>query len=76
MPLIAAELANEQARRADDAALISHMKLQIEKRKLKRDKYGPKSERASNLPVLTTPTLSPKLRSVPRRSHSTSSSFR
>jgi hypothetical protein len=25
--------------------------------------------RASNLPVLTTPTLSPKLRSVPRRSH-------
>jgi hypothetical protein len=33
---IAAELANEQARRADDAALIVHMKLQIEK--LKRDK--------------------------------------
>jgi len=44
---IAAELANEQARRADDAALIVHMKLQIEK--LKRDKYGPKSERASRL---------------------------
>ena len=44
---IAAELANEQARRADDAALIAHMKLQIEK--LKRDKYGPKSERASRL---------------------------
>ena len=44
---VAAELANEQARRADDAALIAHMKLQIEK--LKRDKYGPKSERASRL---------------------------
>jgi transposase len=44
---VTAELANEQARRADDAALISHMKLQIEK--LKRDKYGPKSERASRL---------------------------
>ena len=44
---IAAELANEHAKRADDAALIAHMKLQIEK--LKRDKYGPKSERASRL---------------------------
>jgi transposase len=40
-----AELANEQARRADDAALIAHMKLQIEK--LKRAKFGPSSERAS-----------------------------
>ena len=44
---VAAELANEQARRADDAALIAHMKLQIEK--LKRDKFGPRSERASRL---------------------------
>jgi transposase len=44
---VTAELANEQARRADDAALTAHMKLQIEK--LKRDKYGPKSERASRL---------------------------
>src|ERR1700688_1017016 len=42
---VAAELANEQARRADDAALIAHMKLQIEK--LKRDKFGSRSERAS-----------------------------
>ena len=44
---VAAELTNELARRADDAALIAHMKLQIEK--LKRDKYGPRSERASRL---------------------------
>jgi transposase len=44
---VAAELTNELARRADDAALIAHMKLQIEK--LKRDKYGPKSERTSRL---------------------------
>ena len=44
---VAAELANEQARRADDAALIAHMKLQIEK--LKRDKFGPRSERTSRL---------------------------
>jgi transposase len=45
--IIAAELANEQAKRADDHALIAHMKLQIEK--LKRDKFGPSSERASRL---------------------------
>ena len=44
---VAAELANEQAKRADDVALIAHMKLQIEK--LKRDKFGPRSERASRL---------------------------
>jgi transposase len=44
---VAAELANEKARRADDAALISHMKLQIEK--LKRDKFGASAERASRL---------------------------
>jgi transposase len=44
---VAAELANEQAMRADDAALIAHMKLQIEK--LKRDKFGQSSERNSRL---------------------------
>jgi transposase len=44
---VAAELANEQARRAEDAALIAHMKLQIEK--LRRDKFGPSSERSSRL---------------------------
>ena len=44
---MAAELANEQAKRADDAALIAHMKLQIEK--LKRDKFGPSAERSSRL---------------------------
>ncbi len=44
---VAAELANEQAKRADDAALIAHMKLQIEK--LKRDKFGPSAERTSRL---------------------------
>jgi transposase len=44
---VAAELANEKARRADDAALIAHMKLQIEK--LKRDKFGASAERASRL---------------------------
>jgi transposase len=35
------------SRRADDAALIAHMKLQIEK--LKRDKFGPRAERSSRL---------------------------
>src|SRR6202166_2806028 len=44
---MAAELANELARRAANAALIAHMKLEIEK--LKRDKFGPRSERASRL---------------------------
>jgi transposase len=44
---VAAELASEKARRADDAALIAHMKLQIEK--LKRDKFGASAERASRL---------------------------
>ncbi|OYV62086.1 MAG: IS66 family transposase, partial [Acidocella sp. 21-58-7] len=44
---VAAALANEKARRADDAALIAHMKLQIEK--LKRDKFGASAERASRL---------------------------
>jgi hypothetical protein len=45
--IVAAALANEQAKRADDHALIAHLKLQIETRK--RDKYGPKSERAARL---------------------------
>jgi hypothetical protein len=45
--IIAAERANEPAKRADDHALIAHMKLQIEK--LKRDQFGPSSERASRL---------------------------
>ncbi len=45
--IVAAELANEQAKRADDHALIAHLKLQIEK--LKRYKFGPRSERASRL---------------------------
>ena len=38
---------NEQAKRADDHALIAHLKLQIEK--LKRYQFGPRSERASRL---------------------------
>ncbi len=45
--IVAAELANEQAKRADDHALIAHLKLQIEK--LKRDKFGPSAERTSRL---------------------------
>jgi len=45
--VVAAELANEQAKRADDHALIAHLKLQIEK--LKREKYGPSAERTSRL---------------------------
>jgi transposase len=45
--IVAAELANEQAKRADDHALIAHLKLQIEK--LKREKYGPSAERTSRL---------------------------
>ena len=45
--IVAAELANEQAKRADDHALIAHLKLQIEK--LKREKFGPSAERTSRL---------------------------
>ena len=36
-----------RAKAADDQALIAHLRLQIEK--LKRDKYGPRSERSSRL---------------------------
>ena len=38
---IAAELAHARAKASDDAALIAHQKLQIEK--LKRELYGPRS---------------------------------
>jgi transposase len=44
---IAAELAHAQAKASDDAALIAHQKLQIEK--LKRQLYGPRSERTSRI---------------------------
>jgi transposase len=42
-----AELAALRAKAADDQTLIAHLRLQIEK--LKRDKYGPRSERSSRL---------------------------
>jgi transposase len=42
-----AEAATLRARAADDQALIGHLKLQIEK--LKRDKFGPRSERSARL---------------------------
>ena len=42
---IAAELAQARAKASDDAALIAHQKLQIEK--LKRELYRPRSERTS-----------------------------
>src|SRR5262245_2619304 len=44
---IAAELAHARAKASDDAALIAHQKLQIEK--LKRQLYGPRSERTSRI---------------------------
>ena len=44
---IAAELASARAKASDDAALIAHQKLQIEK--LKRELYGPRSERTSRI---------------------------
>jgi transposase len=44
---IAAELAHARAKASDDAALIAHQKLQIEK--LKRELYGPRSERTSRI---------------------------
>jgi transposase len=44
---IAAELAQARAKASDDAALIAHQKLQIEK--LKRELYGPRSERTSRI---------------------------
>jgi transposase len=45
--LIAAELAQARAKASDDAALIAHQKLVIEK--LKRELYGPRSERTSRI---------------------------
>jgi transposase len=42
-----AEAAALRARTAGDAALIGHLKLQIEK--LRRDKFGPRSERSARL---------------------------
>jgi transposase len=42
-----AELAALRAKAADDRVLIAHLKLQIEK--LRRDKFGPRSERSSRL---------------------------
>ncbi len=42
-----AEAAAARAQRADDQALIAHLKLQIEK--LNRDRYGPRSERTARL---------------------------
>jgi transposase len=44
---IAADLASARAKASDDAALIAHQKLVIEK--LKRELYGPRSERASRI---------------------------
>jgi transposase len=44
---IAAELAQARAKASDDAALIAHQKLQIEK--LKRELYGSRSERTSRI---------------------------
>ena len=44
---IAAELAQARAKASDDAALIAHQKLVIEK--LKRELYGPRSERTSRI---------------------------
>jgi transposase len=44
---VAAELAVARAKASDDQALIAHQQLQIEK--LKRQLYGPRSERASRL---------------------------
>jgi transposase len=44
---VEAELASAQARNADDAALIAHLKLMIAK--LRREKFGPSAERTSRL---------------------------
>jgi transposase len=45
--LIAAELAHARAKASDDAALIAHQELQIEK--LKRQLYGPRAERTARI---------------------------
>ena len=42
-----AELAALRAKTADDQALIAYLKLQIEK--LRREKFGPRSERSARL---------------------------
>ena len=47
LTLARAETANERALRSDDQALIALLKLQIEK--LKREIYGPRSERTARL---------------------------
>ena len=44
---VEAELALARAKACDDEALIAHQKLQIEK--LRRELYGPRSERTSRL---------------------------
>jgi transposase len=44
---VEAELASAQAKNADDAALIAHLKLMIAK--LRREKFGPSAERTSRL---------------------------
>src|SRR5262247_91579 len=44
---IAAELAHARAKASDDAALIAHQELQIEK--LKRQLYGPRAERTARI---------------------------
>jgi transposase len=47
LPVATAEVAALRARAADDQALIAHLKLQIEK--LRREKFGPGSERSARL---------------------------
>src|SRR5665213_1973679 len=42
-----AEVAIVRAQQSDDQAMITHLKLQIEK--LNRDRYGPRSERTARL---------------------------
>jgi transposase len=44
---VASELATERARRSDDQALIAHLKLVIAK--MKREKFGPRSEKSQRL---------------------------
>jgi transposase len=44
---VVSELANERAQRSDDQALIAHLKLVIAK--MKREKFGPRSEKSQRL---------------------------
>lgn len=44
---VAGELASERAQRSDDQALIAHLKLVIAK--MKREKFGPRSEKSQRL---------------------------